>query len=392
MQAECAICFDSIGEDAIPLPCSCRVPYCLACWDRSLAVSFNDTGHARCPTCRTPVRVDFDPEAAGGRGRLVFTREDGDQGDIDRSRSGVVNRLAEQAAPLMTRNLRSYGEAHPTLRAMAQDPATALASRPVRELKALLETLGGDPSTCFEKVDLLDRLQETAGGAGQLAAYCTAQEAAPPKQDDPGSPSQAAPASSSLEAPVARLRCVCGGTLERVSGIERARSLYAKDFPQLSSDQLRQLLQLQGEPVAAAASRQPCPEPSTLPRSFVCLLLAPALSKLRSAPAFSTCPHCVCSRAAWLLLQRHASCATSATSTCRIRSPSTRATMASAPFSTRRHTTSARRASCDMLSTVSVTRASLKSAAKATGRTSCSKMPENYHSRALPCATEASGR
>ena len=99
MQAECAICFDSIGEDAIPLPCSCRVPYCLACWDRSLAVSFNDTGHARCPTCRTPVRVDFDPEAAGGRGRLVFTREDGDQGDIDRSRSGVVNRLQSRLHP-----------------------------------------------------------------------------------------------------------------------------------------------------------------------------------------------------------------------------------------------------------------------------------------------------
>ena len=32
----------------------------------------------------------------------------------------MVNRLAEQAAPLMTRLLRQYGEAHPTLRATAQ--------------------------------------------------------------------------------------------------------------------------------------------------------------------------------------------------------------------------------------------------------------------------------
>ena len=57
---ECAICFETLaGDDQLPLPCQCRVPYCLKCWDRALAAAFNDVGEARCPTCRTPVRVDF---------------------------------------------------------------------------------------------------------------------------------------------------------------------------------------------------------------------------------------------------------------------------------------------------------------------------------------------
>ena len=109
---ECVICFDAIAERLV-LPCECRVSYCLGCWDRALAASFNSSGRARCPTCRTPVRVNFDPEAAGGRGRLVFSAEN--EGDESEERSDVVNRLAEQAAPLMTRLLRLHGETHPLL-------------------------------------------------------------------------------------------------------------------------------------------------------------------------------------------------------------------------------------------------------------------------------------
>ena len=152
---ECVICFDAIAERLV-LPCECRVSYCLGCWDRSLAASFNSSGRARCPTCRTPVRVNFDPEAAGGRGRLVFSAEN--EGDESDERSALVNRLAEQAAPLMTRLLRLHGEAHPLLRPMARDPASSLASRPVSHLKALLQHLGGDPAGCVEKADIIDRL------------------------------------------------------------------------------------------------------------------------------------------------------------------------------------------------------------------------------------------
>merc|ERR1719265_1995184 len=141
----------------------------------------------------------------------------------------------------MTRNLRSYGEAHPVLRAMARDPASMLASKPVRELKALLTGLGGDPVNIFEKADLLDRLQQIAGGAERLAAYCTACDDVPAAQG--GEPSQGA--SGSTEAPTIRLQCVCGGSLERVSGIDRAMALYSREFPMLSPDQLRQLLQME---------------------------------------------------------------------------------------------------------------------------------------------------
>ena len=148
---ECAICFDPVAaEDRLPLPCRCRLTYCPRCWDRALAAAFNDCGRARCPSCRRPVRVDFDPEAGNGLGRLVFSAGGVDGGDgggeegAARARAEVVNRLAEQAAPLMTRLLRRYGAEHPRLRATARQPAAALAARPVGELRRLLWSLGGD--------------------------------------------------------------------------------------------------------------------------------------------------------------------------------------------------------------------------------------------------------
>ena len=142
---DCAICFDPVhAEDRLPLPCRCQLTYCLLCWDRALAAAFNDNGQARCPSCRRPVRVDFDPEAANGRGRLVFSllsSDDEAAGSSAQARSEMVNRLAEQAAPLMTRLLRHYGEGHPTLRATAQDPARALAARPIEDLRRMLRSL-----------------------------------------------------------------------------------------------------------------------------------------------------------------------------------------------------------------------------------------------------------
>lgn len=69
----CAICWEPV-EEGVVLPCACAASYCNRCWDRSLAHSLNACGSARCPTCRCPVRVDF--EAATGR--MIFSRDVGD--------------------------------------------------------------------------------------------------------------------------------------------------------------------------------------------------------------------------------------------------------------------------------------------------------------------------
>jgi hypothetical protein len=224
---ECVICFDAIAERLV-LPCECRVSYCLGCWDRALAASFNSSGRARCPTCRTPVRVNFDPEAAGGRGRLVFSAEN--EGDESEERSDVVNRLAEQAAPLMTRLLRLHGETHPLLRPMARDPAGSLASRPVSHLKALLQHVGGDPAGCVVKADIIDRLLLRVGGAPQLAAECAALGLRP---DSPDILELGGGSTNSL-----CLRCVCGGNMKRLSGRARCRQLISGIGQQLEPQQL----------------------------------------------------------------------------------------------------------------------------------------------------------
>lgn len=132
---ECVICFDAIDQST-QLPCACKVSYCMRCWDRALAMSFNASGQARCPTCRSPVRVDFDSTSH----RLLFSREVAQEEDeemdevptFDPSRSDMQvtvfeamqrrdasrqerawesrTRLIEQARPTQVRLLRSYGE------------------------------------------------------------------------------------------------------------------------------------------------------------------------------------------------------------------------------------------------------------------------------------------
>ena len=96
---DCAICFDPVhAEDRLHLPCRCQLTYCLTCWDRALAAAFNDNGQARCPSCRRPVRVDFDPEAGThGRGRLVFSLLNGEaltnQACIDSTRLSLSDHV-----------------------------------------------------------------------------------------------------------------------------------------------------------------------------------------------------------------------------------------------------------------------------------------------------------
>eukprot|EP00435_Cladocopium_sp_Y103_P072278 s266_g39.t1 len=70
--AECGICTGNLEDlgGAIELPCSCTVPYCQQCWDRTLAASLSKVGLPRCPSCRMVVRPDYDAQL----GRLVFSR------------------------------------------------------------------------------------------------------------------------------------------------------------------------------------------------------------------------------------------------------------------------------------------------------------------------------
>ena len=257
---ECVICFDSIAQ-AEPLPCRCTVPYCMKCWDRSLAQSFNACGQARCPTCRSPVRVDFDAEANDGRGRLVFSKEPADhsyeqeeseladgggaspaaaaaaaEAPASIRRAEVVERLAEQAAPVMARLLGEWGAAHPSLRAMAREPAAILRSCPVKALKEALAALGGDATACVDKADLIAALEEAAGGRAPLAAYWTMAEATAAATaaaadgsggggGDAAAAAGAAAGGGSSDAAARPLppRCVCGGDLVRMPGRERAR-------------------------------------------------------------------------------------------------------------------------------------------------------------------------
>jgi len=226
----CAICFEEVGK-SIALPCRCKVSYCMKCWDRALAQSFNSCGQALCPTCRGPVHVDFDSET----GSLLFSKEtedltyrreieaaelveltaesstaaaraqESESNRISAARQRTVERLAEQAKPTQVRLLRQFGQSHPMLKTLAHDgPLETLKSVPLQELKSAIKDLGGNTDGCLEKKDLLDRLTQASGGRQhELASYWATRLPATPS-------------------------CVCGGVLERVQAMQRVRRLYEK--------------------------------------------------------------------------------------------------------------------------------------------------------------------
>merc|ERR1719261_2276466 len=100
------------------MPCQCRIQYCDACWDRTLAASMGAVGDPRCPSCRALLRVDFDPAT----GKLVFEVEPeaeattGSDGASKDRRCDVLDannetrkRLAEKTKPRQRELLQQYG-------------------------------------------------------------------------------------------------------------------------------------------------------------------------------------------------------------------------------------------------------------------------------------------
>ena len=162
----------------------------------------------------------------------MFSAASDEDGTIE-SVSQTINRLAEQAAPLMTSSLRAYGEAHATLRAQAED-SSAFASRSIRELKALIVELGGSPAGCLDKTDLVECLLQTAGGTKQCSAFCVAVDEQAGGADDD-------------ESAKSGLRCVCGGRLLRTGGRERCKQLFRSErgFSEISAAQLEQVVDMQ---------------------------------------------------------------------------------------------------------------------------------------------------
>ena len=268
---ECAICLELVPDDEIvTLPCECRVSIHLKCWDLALAEGFKTCGQSRCPTCRSLVRVDFDPDARAGRGSLVFSR------GIDETHHAVVERLRAQAKPLMIRLIREHADTQPAARsamrvALLGSPAEALAHKRDSELKEMLVALGGgggglDDGGCDGREELVSAVVAAAGGREQLAALCACEALEEATRGDGGGGGGTGGVDGAGEGEGGSggggegegegggggggggcgagggreggLRCVCGGPLRRVAVRERSHRLAA----QLVTQRMQQLL------------------------------------------------------------------------------------------------------------------------------------------------------
>jgi len=202
---DCAICFEPSATQTT-LPCSCNVTYCNRCWDRALAQSYNACGEARCPTCRGPVCVDFDPD----RACLVFSREstppveepcEGETA-ITRAmqrRTRAQAKLREQARPVQVRLLQRYGAESAGFRRFLEAPEEGFRQMSVPELKGHISSLGVTPEDDVEKEDLIRVLLVTIQNPTFYAIVF----------------------SNMFGAISAAPTCICGCHLQRVSGQER---------------------------------------------------------------------------------------------------------------------------------------------------------------------------
>lgn len=97
----CTVCFEEFDADGIVrVPCRCIAFYCHRCWDRSLNNKYDQTKVAQCPTCRCPIRVDFDPDIQ----RLKFNKMEFAEKDLE-----MRQRLQEQTKPFQIQLLEQFG-------------------------------------------------------------------------------------------------------------------------------------------------------------------------------------------------------------------------------------------------------------------------------------------
>eukprot|EP00928_Gymnodinium_smaydae_P006457 TRINITY_DN1228_c0_g3_i1.p1 TRINITY_DN1228_c0_g3~~TRINITY_DN1228_c0_g3_i1.p1 ORF type:complete len:284 (+),score=35.32 TRINITY_DN1228_c0_g3_i1:153-1004(+) len=172
----CAICYEDLP--AVSLPCSCRVHICTFCWDRSLAESAAARGRPECPTCRTPLKVEYDAAA----GLLRFEQDPQSLEPAEwQARLGLEVRSAQ------VRLLKDCGDA---IRADASAAAEGLrcicggilhrvpttmrvgewiAQLPVQERRLIRAGLQGRPVV---RCDLCERRVERWGG-GRMLWTCT---------------------------------------------------------------------------------------------------------------------------------------------------------------------------------------------------------------------------
>lgn len=225
-EPDCGICLERVAQRA-DLPCACTVAYCTPCWDHALARSFQTCGLARCPTCRSSVRVDFDAHM----GCMIFSREADDTISdgmfLMTLMRAYQQRLTLQAKPAQVRLLREYGKRlSPQAPSGAQVPdAEALAA--TEPSSSALPPRGQEGSRLAAEALLAAELSSGAlappgAEASRVAVEATlAAEAASRAQVSPGTEAWR-PAAGTLLAEQRQPMCMCGASLERVSGRERA--------------------------------------------------------------------------------------------------------------------------------------------------------------------------
>jgi len=254
-EMECTICMESIDEETL-LPCQCKLHYCQSCWDKALANSFSQCGQARCPSCRSLVRVDFDPET----NRMVFSKETMDMTrasqdelirqvrqeylqmvqetqsepsnetfqrfvenheayqkmkELEKSRTDIISRLRHQAMPALQKGFQIYGEANPSLQEVHANASEALAKSSISDLKELMKVAKVDTEG-LEKSELIGRLVERTDKESLVGLW----------------------ASEKCPAP----KCVCHSTLQRVGGVERFRQSLGEQAQGLTDDEVHNIL------------------------------------------------------------------------------------------------------------------------------------------------------
>jgi len=141
---------------------------------------------------------------------------------LDHMRQGTIEKIRRQAMPAQIKILQQFSEDNPNVKRIVGNPSDVLAKASVGELKKLMNASNVTAHGCLEKSDLVGRLAEKAG-AGIL---------------------QCAWASQKCQAP----SCVCGSSLQRVSGLTRFRDSLGDRATGLSDEELqRRLQQLQSQ-------------------------------------------------------------------------------------------------------------------------------------------------